>query len=184
MKECLVSKVVRKIQTEIQMSYYYICFHMAKIKITRNNKKWYACETTETHTLLEIVTQYKLQKSIQQFKQHLVVEHIFAKKYNVNKQPKNVSYSKNKETLYRNSSQLQSVLEGDAILFTFFSGKERTSEEVNTKSNYYVYLKPTDSFQAYKNQRINYINIRKKATEIIRKKISLKLNQRQNKTLE
>ena len=53
-----------------------------------------------------------------------------------------------------------------------------------SKSNYYVYLKPTDSFQAYKNQRISYINIRKKATEIIRKKISLKLNQRQNKTLE
>ena len=45
------------------------------------------------------------------------------------------------------------MLEGDAILFTFFSGKERTSEEVNTKSNYYVYLKPTDSFQAYKNQK-------------------------------
>ena len=76
------------------------------------------------------------------------------------------------------------MLEDDAILFTFFSGKERTSEEFNTKSNYYIYLKPTGSFQAYKNQRINYINIRKKSTEIIRKKISLKLNQRQNKTLE
>ena len=76
------------------------------------------------------------------------------------------------------------MLEDDAILFTFFSWKERTSEEFNKKSNYYIYLKPRDSFQAYKNQRINYINIRNKATEIIRKKISLKLNQRQNKTLE
>ena len=62
MKECSVSKVVRKIQTEMQMSYYYTCFHMAKIKITRNNKSWYRCGTTETHTLLEIVTQYKFGK--------------------------------------------------------------------------------------------------------------------------
>lgn len=64
MKECSVSKVVRKIQTEMQMSYYYTCFHMAKIKITRNNKSWYGCEGTETHMLLEMVTQYKLWKSI------------------------------------------------------------------------------------------------------------------------
>lgn len=36
------------------------------------------------------------------------------------------------------------MLEDDTTLFTFSSGKERTSEEFNTKPNYYTCLKPTN----------------------------------------
>ena len=36
------------------------------------------------------------------------------------------------------------------------------------------------NFHAYKNQMINYINLKKKTIAIIRKKISLNLNKKQN----
>lgn len=91
----------------MQMSYYYTSFHMAKIKITRNNKSWQGFEATEINSL-------------------------------------NYLIPKIKRKLYRNSSQLQSVLEDDTTLFTFSSGKERTSEEFTTKPNYYTCLKPTN----------------------------------------
>lgn len=51
------------------------------------------------------------------------------------------------------------MLEGDAILFTFSQEKKEHQKKLTQNQNYYVYLKPTDSFKPIKIKRINYINI-------------------------